>query len=538
MNNLLIAEQLHKLSKLLELHQENVFKVKAIANASSVIEKLNYDINETNYQALVSIKGIGKNILEKIHEILKYGKIKELEQLENMTPETVVELLNIRGFGASKVYKLWKDLHIENVEQLIEAAEKNELTKLKGITAKVQQSIFDNAKFYLQNKNKLQLGIAVSIANEVQKILNQYQITAEITGELRRHCEIVNNIEWITTQHITENIFQKVQQLSPIPVIFHHTEPHHYAYNLLKTTGSEHFLKDIQFYNLQSKEYSSEEEIFKTLNLEYIPPPQREHIKEYYSCNIISYTQNPIQIKDIKGILHCHTTYSDGLHSLKEMADYCKNEGFEYLGICDHSQTAKYANGLEPERVWQQFEEINQLNKHYSNFKILKGIESDIMKNGELDYDEDLLKQFDFIVASIHNHFEMTEQEATQRIIKAIENPYTSILGHLTGRLLLIRKGYPLNHKKIIDACAANNVVIELNANTYRLDIDWRWLKYCMEKNVKIAINPDAHSTSAIYDTIYGVMTAQKAGVTKDMVINTYSLEKIKKYLIKNKSIV
>lgn len=529
MNNLIIAEQFHQLAKLMELHQENPFKIKAIANASSIIEKLNQDINETNYQELASIKGIGKNILEKIHEILTHGKIKELEHYEKITPSSVVELLSIRGLGASKVYKLWKELNIENIDQLIEAAEKNQLEKIKGFSKKTQESILENARFYIENKNKLQLGIALATAKNIQKILSQHHIQAEITGDLRRHCEIIESIEFITTQHIPTNVLQQIQQLSPIPVIFHHTNTSNYVYDLVKTTGSKAFLKDIHFFELTAKEFSNEATLFKVLDLNYISPPQREHLKEHHYCSVIKYSSKPVEYEDFKGILHCHTTYSDGLNTLQEMADYCKKQGFEYIGICDHSQTAKYANGLEPERVLLQFKEIDSFNHQHSNFKILKGIESDILKNGELDYDEDILKQFDFVVASIHQHFEMSEKEATERLIKAIENPYTSILGHLTGRLLLIRKGYPVNHKKIIDACAANNVVIELNANTYRLDIDWRYLKYCTEKGVKIAINPDAHSTTAIHDTLYGVMVAQKAGIEKEQVINTFSYKELLK---------
>ncbi len=525
MNNLIIAEQFHQLAKLMELHQENPFKVKAISNAASIIEKLHQEITLQNYNELASIKGIGKNILEKIREILEYGKIKELEQYEKITPDSVVELLNIKGLGASRVYKLWKEYNIENIEQLISALENQQLQGIKGFTEKLQKNILENAYFYLKNKNKLQLGIALSIAKNITDILKQHRISAEITGELRRQCEIISNIELITTHHIPKDVLNIIQNLSPIPVKVHQTDEKNYYYQFFKTTGSSAFLDELP--TLHKKHYSSEKDIFEELNIPYIIPPQRESKKEHHLVEEIKYSSKSIQFEDIKGILHCHTTYSDGIHSLKELADYCKEQGFEYLGICDHSQTAKYAGGLEPERVLQQFEEIEKYNHQHSSFKILKGIESDILKNGDLDYENDLLSQFDFVVASIHQHFEMTEAEATKRIIKAIENPYTSILGHLTGRLLLIRKGYPVNHQKIIDACAANNVIIELNANTYRLDIDWRWLQYCINKCVKIAINPDAHSKTAIYDTQYGVMVAQKAGIPKEMVINTYSLQDI-----------
>ena len=212
----------------------------------------------------------------------------------------------------------------------------------------------------------------------------------------------------------------------------------------------------------------------------------------------------------LKGILHNHSTYSDGKHSLKEMADYCRELGFEYLGIADHSKTASYAKGLSEERVYEQHAEIDKLNQAYSlmtdrPFKILKGIESDILGDGSLDYPDDVLKSFDYIVASIHQNLKMTEEKAMSRIIGAIENPYTTILGHPTGRLLLSRAGYPVDYKKMIDACAANNVIIEINASPYRLDLDWRWIQYALEKGVKLSINPDAHEKDGYFDMHYGV---------------------------------
>ncbi|GAB4209442.1 MAG: helix-hairpin-helix domain-containing protein [Bacteroidia bacterium] len=534
MNNLIIAEQLHQLAKLMELHQENPFKVKAIANASSIIEKLNQDIDEKNYTQLADIKGIGKNILEKIHEVLLYGKIKELEQYESVTPPLVIEMLHIRGLGAAKVYKLWKEAGIESIEQLIKAAENNQLTNIKGFTKKTQESILENAYFYLKNRNKLQLGLAMGIAHNVINFLRTHHISVEITGELRRHCEIITRIDLITTQRIDKRLKDHSQTLSPIPVIIHESNEKDFAKDLLLTTGSDAFLSTLPLHILSDdRHYASEKDLFRRMNIPYVIPPQRESVSEYAILHRVSYTNKSLEYKDIKGILHCHTDYSDGLHSLRQMADYCREQGFEYLGICDHSQTAKYAGGLEPERVLSQMKEIDEYNQQYTNFQILKGIESDILKNGDLDYDEDILKKFDFVVASIHQHFEMDEKEATARLIKAIENPYTNIIGHLTGRLLLIRKGYPVHHRKIIDACAANKVAIELNANTYRLDIDWRYLSYCMEKGVKIAINPDAHSTTAIHDTKYGVMVAQKAGLEKESVINTYSVHAIRKFFQK-----
>ncbi|MFY8185649.1 MAG: PHP domain-containing protein, partial [Bacteroidia bacterium] len=241
---------------------------------------------------------------------------------------------------------------------------------------------------------------------------------------------------------------------------------------------------------------------------------------------IISAKAEPslIQFTDLKGCLHNHSTYSDGLNSIEEMANECIRLGYEYFGISDHSQTAVYAGGLKPEKVIQQHVEIDALNKKLAPFKILKGIESDILSDGSLDYEEDILKLFDFVVASIHQGFKMDEEKATNRIIKAIENPYTKILGHPTGRLLLARPGYPINHKRVIDACAANGVAIELNAHPYRLDVDWRWIPYCMEKSVMVSINPDAHEKTGIGDMYYGVCAARKGMLSVGNCLNAFSV--------------
>lgn len=528
MNNLVIAEQLHSLAKLMELHQENIFKVKAIANAASIIEKLHQDITLQNYQELKHIKGIGQNILEKIKEILIYGKIKELEKYEKITPLSVIELLHIKGLGTARVHTLWKNLHITSIEELILACENNQLAHLKGFGEKTQLNILENARFYLQNKNKVPLGIAIAIAEQIEHLLKQHHIKAERTGELRRHCEIITQLEWITTHSIPSELYTKLQSISHIPITIHTVQADEYYYELFKTTGSTDYLKEIYFSKLPRKKFHSEKEIFNTLNITEIPAFQRESSKEHqHTTQLYFDNKNLISYQDIKGIIHCHTEYSDGLNSIIELANYVKQQGFQYLAICDHSQTAKYANGLSPQKLIQQFNEINTYNAQHTSFKVLKGIECDILKNGTLDYEDDILKQMDIVVVSIHQHFEMDETEATKRIIKAIENPYTNILGHLTGRLITIRKGYPVHHQKIIDACAANHVAIELNANTYRLDIDWRWIHYCMEKNVKIAINPDAHDKTAIHDIRYGIMVAQKAGLTKDMCLNTLNINQL-----------
>jgi DNA polymerase (family 10) len=273
--------------------------------------------------------------------------------------------------------------------------------------------------------------------------------------------------------------------------------------------------------------FNSEHEIYQKAGLAFVEPELREGLNEIELAKENKLPQL-ITYSDLKGSLHNHSTWSDGVHTLEEMALFCKeNLQLEYLGMCDHSKSAFYANGLNEQRIYAQHQEIDALNAKLAPFRIFKGIESDILYDGSLDYSDDILKTFDFVVASVHSILRMDEEKATSRIITAIENPYTTILGHPTGRLLLSRKGYPIDYKKVIDACAANNVVIEINANPLRLDLDWRWHRYALEKGVLLSINPDAHRKEGFHDMHYGVLIGRKGGLTPKQCLNSYSLNEI-----------
>src|SRR5690606_12835399 len=259
------------------------------------------------------------------------------------------------------------------------------------------------------------------------------------------------------------------------------------------------------------------------------------------SPNIIIQAKNktlpvPVQVNDIKAIIHSHSNWSDGVHTIEEMAQELIKKNFEFLVISDHSKSAFYAKGLTHERIIAQQQYIDELNNRFAPFKIFKSIECDILNDGSLDYTDDILKTFDLVIASVHSNLKMTEDKAMTRLLKAIENPYVMILGHMTGRLLLSRNGYPVDHKKIIDACAANHVAIELNAHPRRLDMDWRWIHYALEKNVLISIDPDAHDLEGFDDIRYGVLSAQKAGLTKENNLSSFSVAKFETYLTETRN--
>jgi DNA polymerase (family 10) len=279
--------------------------------------------------------------------------------------------------------------------------------------------------------------------------------------------------------------------------------------------------------------YGSEEDIFIKNKISFIPAFQRE------KPEIITKAKQPLPVviepSDIRAIIHSHSNWSDGSNTIEEMANACIDKGYEYFVISDHSKSAFYANGLSEERIKEQHIHIEELNRKLAPFRIFKSIECDILNDGNLDYTDNILSTFDLVIASVHSNLKMTEDKAMMRLLKAIENPYTTILGHMTGRLLLSRPGYPVDHKKIVDACAANNVVIELNAHPRRLDMDWRWIDYSLEKDVLISIDPDSHAVAGYHDVVYGTLVAQKAGLTKDKNLSCFSLPQFETYLADRK---
>lgn len=536
MNTSDIADILELTAKLMELHEGNPFKIKAVSNAAYKLSKTRLDLNGKNISEIEEIEGIGKGIAAKIHEILVTGTTEELEELKNQTPNGVIEIMSVKGIGPKKVRQLWKELGIESVGELLYACNENRLLDLKGFGQKTQESIKHQIEFNLKNAHKFHFAAIEPFAGQILELLTKHNNGHQIalSGDYRRKCEIIDKLI-IVIDTEKPNKKDEAEKLSPVPLEIICCKTSDFNKTLFESTGSEEFIKHIQ-YKSSGKHYKSEQEIFSDLGYAFCEPELREDLPEIMKSAKCNKLPKLIEFNDLKGILHNHTTYSDGLHTLEEMATHCKKSGYEYLGICDHSQSAFYANGLKADAIHKQHKEIDKLNKELAPFKIFKGIESDILNNGELDYEKSILKTFDFIVASIHSNLKMNEEKATHRLIKAIENPYTTILGHPTGRLLLARNGYPIDHKKIIDACAANGVIIELNAHPYRLDIDWRWIPYCIEKGVMISINPDAHQLQGYGDMKYGINVARKGMLDKSNCLNAFNLAEIETYFNKRKN--
>ncbi len=546
-----LVDTLELLVKLWDVHAINEFKSKNLSFAIRGIDKYPNSIAKASEEELLQIPGVGKSVVKIIQDFAQNGSSIELEQMIEQTPPGLFQLLKIKGLGPKKVRAIWQELGITELDDLLLACQENRLETLKGFGKAVQENVLTYILFLKQNNKKLRIDKATYLAEILMLELVQHFEKVEISGDLRRNSEVIDELVFVvqaddlfgaqivinSMSHWNEN----VQESSPftwrgfieghiIPISVHIADKNQFVNLCFQLSAHPDHLAKVNYYSLfQNKSISSEEEIYTSQSLPYIIPSMREGRFEFEWSE--KYTnQDLIQWSDLKGCVHNHSTYSDGKNTLLEMAEACRNLGLSYFGIADHSQYAAYAGGLKPDRIVLQQEEIDQLNQKWSDFRILKGIEADILPDGSLDYDSDILASFDYVVASVHAGLNMDLEKAMSRLIKAIENPYTTILGHPTGRLLLTRPGYPLNTSKILDACAANKVAIELNASPYRLDIDWRYIYEAMEKGVYVSINPDAHQIEGLKDMEWGIKLAQKGGLVKQFTFNALTADELLHY--------
>ncbi len=550
-DNYFIADQFSLLAKLMEIHGDNAFRAKSYAIAAFNIEKLPVPLAGLSTDKISELKGIGDSTGKKIIEILEHGKLNALEELVTKTPVGIMEMLGIKGIGPKKINTIWKEMQLESLGELLYACQENRLLMYKGFGAKTQQNVMDAIEFYFHHKGSFLYAevdaYAWTLHNELLK--NYPGELVNFTGPFRMQHEIINAVQWVTTipEHGVTSLLLKhditktaakddihyYRGNESIPLEFRFTDKLDYHQQLFISSCSNEFMEAWNKKHEPSPAVS-EEEIFSTHHVNYIPPFLREDpsiIDKAYAAPL----PEVLQTTDIKAIIHSHSNWSDGVNSIEEMAKGCIALGYEYLVISDHSKSAFYANGLQEDRIREQHKLIDELNDQYKPFKIFKSIESDILNDGSLDYHNELLGSFDLVIASVHSNLKMTEEKAMVRLLKAIEHPYTTILGHMTGRLLLSRKGYPVNVSAIIDACKQHNVVIELNAHPRRLDMDWHFIPEALEKGVKISVDPDAHSIKGYNDVRYGVLAAQKGGLTKENNLSSFSLEEFEAFLASKK---
>ena len=565
-----IVKTLNNIATLLELKGENSFKIRAYKTGSDIIENFSGDIEQiAKDEKLDEIKGIGKALASKIQEIINTGRLSYYENLKSEFPDSIFELFDVSNLGPKKIKHLYDTLKVDSIEKLESSCKNGEISKLSGFGEKSVAKILESIAFRKDNAKFFRTGDIAPVAEIILNFLKRLpQVSqAKIAGSYRRGKEIVHDIDFIVATKSPIEVIDEFTKMAEVDEIISKGKTKssirlnnglqcdlravrncEFPFALNYFTGSKSH--NIRMRSLAiSKEYTlneyglipkdenaqiliqNETELYEKLGLTYIHPTLREDQGEIEASKN-SKLPNLVKTENLKGIFHNHTTASDGKNTLEEMANATKDLGLQYLGISDHSKSSVQANGLSAERLLKQINEIKKYNsKNKTNFKVFSGVECDILKDGRLDYDDSILSQLDYSVASVHSSFSLTEKEMTDRVIRAIENPFVTMIGHLTGRLLLIRKPYDINVTKIIDACAQNNTIIEINANPRRLDMDWRWWKHAKEKGVKCSINPDAHNIDHFQFLHFGIKVAQKGWLEASDVVNCLPLGKIEKLL-------
>lgn len=573
-----IADIFERIARLLELKGENPFKIRAYTNAARALETLSEDLGKiVEEERLEEIDGIGKAIAEKITTLVRTGRLDYYDKLRDEFPPEIFILFELQGLGAKKIKAMYDQLGVSSLTSLERALASGKVAALPGFGEKTATNIAKAIEQHKKSAGQFRLGDITALAEGLLDDLRSHpRVTyAQIAGSYRRKKEIVRDLDFIVSTRkpaevsedfihhpLVETVLAKGETKSSvilkngIQCDLRVVTSGEYPFALNYFTGSKEHnvrmrsralergwsLNEYRFSEAEGRtlkeplpEVHTEADIYHALGLAYVEPELREDRGEIAAAEKHE-LPTLIEWQNLRGTFHNHTTASDGRSSLEDMAAAAQELGLEYLGIADHSKSSVQASGLDEKRLLEQVARIRELNATYDGFRLFAGTECDIKKDGTLDFSDEILSQLDYVVVSVHASFTVSETEMTDRIIKAISNPHVTMLGHLTGRLLLTREPYKVNIPAVIEAAAATGTIIELNANPRRLDMDWRWWPLAREKGVKCAINPDAHSTSGLQDLIFGVSAARKGWLTRGDVINTLPLGKIEDALRKKKN--
>ncbi|PTV93715.1 DNA polymerase (family 10) [Halanaerobium saccharolyticum] len=567
MSNKEIAKILAEFADLMAIKGENDFKIRAYTNAARKIESYPEDIFElAEEDKLKEIKGIGSGIAESITELLQNGIIEEMEAVKAELPPGVIEMTDIQGLGPKTAHRFYYELEIVDLISLEKALKEGRVQELKGFGKKSEEKLLKALKNHEKYVDKINLAQALKTAGEIIETIKtelepDFFEEIEICGSSRRAKELTGDLDILIATAKPEKLSQKLKNLNftaevigagatkvsirteqGVQTDFRLVTKEEFPSALHYFTGSKaHNVRMRQLakeHNLKLSEYGlfrdddskekieSEADIFKILGLEYIIPELREDQGEIEAAQK-GELPDSIKLEDINGDLHLHSRYSDGAFSIREMAEAAKERGYKYIAVTDHSQSLAVASGMSIEELKKQLQEIDELNRDFEDFWIFKGVEVDILKNGDLDFADELLQDLDFVIASVHSYFNLEEAEMTERIIRAVKNPHVKLLGHPRGRMLGGREAYAVNLEKVIKAAADNNTVLEINASPQRLDLDAEWARKVKKAGAKISINTDAHHYKEYSDMELGVATARRGWLEKEDVINTFSLNEL-----------
>ncbi len=542
---------LEDIRRLLELKGENPFKVRAFEKAAGAIAG-QADLEERARQGtLTSIPGVGKGIAEVLTEFLLKGTSSVRDELMSSIPEGLLELTEIPGLGPKKAIQLIEELDIHSVRELEYACRENRLLKLKGFGDKVQKKILDGIQFMDANRGYQRLGDVFDSAeilfHELSRAVNPggtsraAGLRVSEAGALRRRMEILSELDFVIEVPDEESSARKTREAAQavadqfksqgrvnLPIRLFFAESRRFGFELARRTASQAHWQALG--SPEPFDAPTEEAFYSRIDFPWIPPEARETGEELDLARKGLLSQL-LPWDGVQGVFHNHTVRSDGTATLEEMVVAAKELGFKYIGISDHSQSAFYAQGLKPETLSEQEREVREVQGRHPEIRVFWGIESDILADGSLDYDDRILKRFDFVIASVHSRFKMDQEAMTDRILEAIRNPYTRFLGHATGRLLLGRKGYDVRMDRIIEEAAKRDVAIEINSHPARLDVDWRWGAHLRACGTQVSINPDAHATEGLKDTRYGIAVARKALLPKSLVVNARTVQEVESWL-------
>nr|WP_249810053.1 DNA polymerase/3'-5' exonuclease PolX [Bradyrhizobium sp. 139] len=524
----------------------NPYRAKAYSKAADSLTALAVPLDVLVAEdQLTEIPGVGEAIADIITKLHKTGTHPSLEKLRKEIPEGVLEMLSVPGLRPEKVLRLYKDLGVGSLADLEAAAKDDRIKKAKGLGAALQTKILQNLAIAKSGEGRLHLHRAAVLLAHAKDSIRKSQPELKrvtIAGDFRRGCELVGDLTIVAE---APEAAKAPKPSTADGLQMRLSDRKHFGAILLFATGSAAHIEQLRalaaqkemrleadgLHNGRTLIAGDEAEIYRALGLPFIDPELREGRNEL-ELALKGKLPKLVTDEDLRGILHCHTDASDGTETLGTMAKATRQRGFEYFGVADHSKSAHYAGGLSVDEIAQQHREADRLNKRFGkDFRILKGIESDILADGSLDYDDDVLERFDFVVASIHGRFKLDRKAQTQRLLRAISDSHTTIIGHMTGRQLQRRPGYEIDVEKVLRACAKHDVVVEINAHPWRLDLDWRWHQAALDFGCMLSINPDAHSIPELDHMHWGVEMARKGGVPADRVLNAMTLPEITRYL-------